>query len=178
MIYSYDREIYFMTWDAPADFVAVFDTTAASATPTAFINTSHISTSGFGKEANKYHKIEFDCAYYVPSGCTYVSSGIIYTDNTGNIDSVNANNTTISSTGAITVGVSKIIVAANKKYLLFTEDDNGNKYNNQIMVSITNMGFEKTRKARAYLVYKDSNNELHVVYSSGTAQVTTPAWNG
>ena len=130
--------------------------------------------TGFDSSDSNYHKITFDCAYYVPSDCTYVSSGIIYSNSEEIVKSVDADeNVTISSDGTISTTVNKIIITKNKSYNLLTEE-NGHNFNRQLMVSISGMKNNVIRSARAYLVYKDSEENLKVVFSDEAATVLTP----
>ena len=179
MIYSCDREFYFMAW-TDGTFTPVYEVEKVEKA-VAFIDAEkdddeickNVSMVGFESSDTNYHKITFDCAYYVPSDAEYVSSGIIYSNNESIVKSVNEDNTTISSDGKITTTVGKIIVTTNKSYLLLTNDGNQN-YNRQVMVSISGVKNNVIRSARAYLVYKDSQDDLKVVFSNDAATVLTP----
>ena len=45
--------------------------------------------------------------------------------------------------------------------------------NNQVLMSLTGMKNGVSRYARSFLIYKDANGEYQVVFSEGTAGITT-----
>ena len=152
MIYSFDADIRFSAW-TDADFTAhIADGTQTTAV--AFID-KVARTSGFEVDDVNYHKITFDCAFYVPSNASYVSSGIVYSNDTNAVK--NASVAVDENTGALTVTsntASKNVLYNTVKANLLLGGSGSNKYNRQVMVSLSNMKSGVSRAARAYMIYK------------------------
>ncbi len=162
MVYSYDRTIFFSTW-CDADFEAVFKNEEAELTPVAFIN-NEVQEFGFETTDTNYHKITFDCAFYIPDNAEFVSAGIIFTPSKSNI--ADLSDVKISERTLTNLPVKTDISTAREDQLL-------SKANDQILMSLTGMKNGVSRYARSFLIYKDANGEYQVVFSEGTAGITT-----
>ena len=84
MIYSYDRTIFFSSW-CDADFEAVYAKKEITVKPTAFIS-DNVHEFGFETADKNLHKITFHCAFYIPVGVEFISTGIIFSPSKENIE--------------------------------------------------------------------------------------------
>lgn len=161
-IYSYDSVIFFTAW-CDANFVAVYDDGEPAVTPAAFIN-DEVQTFGFETTNVLYHKITFDCAFYIPDTVDFVSCGIIFTPTQANIEDLSG--VTISG---LTLGnlPTKTAVATARRDQLYAEA------NNQVLMSLTGMKNGVSRYARAFFIYNEGGVDK-VVFSDRIAGVTTP----
>lgn len=161
MVYSYDSTIFFSTW-CDADFEAVFKNDETEFTPVAFIN-NEVQEFGFETTDTNYHKITFDCAFYIPDNAEFVSAGIIFTPSKSNITDLS--DVKISEGTLTNLPVKTAISTAREDQLL-------SKANNQILMSLTGMKNGVSRYARTFLIYK-TNGECYVVFSDSIAGITT-----
>ncbi|MBQ9374730.1 MAG: hypothetical protein IJU04_00110, partial [Ruminococcus sp.] len=168
-IYSYDREVIFSAW-CNADFVAVFDPDNGQQVPTpaAFIS-NNVQTFGFDTTDRRYHKISFDCAFYIPDKNKFLSCGIIYSPDANNLSDQAFKTSGLSVTDYGTFeNMPDITAVASAEY-----DQLFAKANHQVIISITGVANDKYRSARAYYIYND-NGTPSVVFSSTIATVHTP----
>ena len=162
MVYSYDSTIFFSAW-CDADFEAVYADEEVTVTPAAFISNT-VQEFGFETTDVNFHKITFNCAYYIPDSVEFVSAGIIFTPieaNIADLSGVTVSGTTLTNLPAMTA------LSTARKDQLYADA------NNQVLMSLTGMKNGVSRYARSFLIYKDANGEYQVVFSEGTAGITT-----
>ena len=162
MVYSYDRTIFFSAW-CDADFKAVYADEEVTVTPAAFISNT-VQEFGFETTDVNFHKITFNCAYYIPDSVEFVSAGIIFTPieaNIADLSGVTVSGTTLTNLPAMTA------LSTARKDQLYADA------NNQVLMSLTGMKNGVSRYARSFLIYRDANGEYQVVFSEGTAGITT-----
>ena len=162
MVYSYDSTIFFSAW-CDADFEAVYADKEVTVTPAAFVS-DKVQSYGFETTDVNFHKITFNCAYYIPDSVEFVSAGIIFTPIETNIADLSG--VTVSGT-TLTNLPEKTALSTARKGQLYAEA------NNQVLMSLTGMKNGVERYARAFLIYKEGG-KAKVVFSDGIAGITTP----
>lgn len=161
MVYSYDNTIFFSTW-CDADFEAVYSEEKATITPAAFIS-NDVQEFGFETSDTNYHKITFNCAFYIPNKVEFISAGLIFTPTQSSIEDLT--NVTVSETSLTNLPVKTAVSTARKDQLY-------ENANNQVLMSLTGMKNGVSRYARSFLIYKE-NGIYKVVFSEGLAGITT-----
>ena len=161
MVYSYDSTIFFSAW-CDADFVAVYDDKEVTVTPAAFIS-NKVQEFGFETTDVAFHKITFNCAFYIPENVEFVSAGIIFTPSKANIEDLSG--VTVSGTSLANMPAMTAVSTARRDQLYADA-------NNQVLMSLTGMKNGVSRYARSFLIYKE-NGKLKVAFSEGIAGITT-----
>ena len=161
MVYSYDNTIFFSTW-CDADFEAVYSEEKATITPAAFIS-NDVQEFGFETSDTNYHKITFNCAFYIPNNVEFISAGLIFTPTQSSIEDLT--NVTVSETSLTNLPVKTAVSTARKDQLY-------ENANNQVLMSLTGMKNGVSRYARSFLIYKE-NGIYKAVFSEGLAGITT-----
>ena len=161
MVYSYDNTIFFSTW-CDADFEAVYSEEEATITPAAFIS-NDVQEFGFETSDTNYHKITFNCAFYIPNNVEFISAGLIFTPTQSSIEDLT--NVTVSEISLTNLPVKTAVSTARKDQLY-------ENANNQVLMSLTGMKNGVSRYARSFLIYKE-NGIYKVVFSEGLAGITT-----
>ena len=161
MIYSYDSTIFFSAW-CDADFEAVYAEKEVTVTPAAFIS-DKVQEFGFETTDVAFHKITFNCAFYIPENVEFVSAGIIFTPSKANIEDLSG--VTVSGTSLANMPAMTAVSTARRDQLYA-------EANNQVLMSLTGMKNGVSRYARSFLIYKE-NGEYKVAFSEGIAGITT-----
>ena len=161
MVYSYDNTIFFSTW-CDADFEAVYSENDAMVKPAAFIS-NVVQEFGFETSDTNYHKITFNCAFYIPNNVEFISAGVIFTPIKASIEDLT--NVTVSETSLTNLPAKTAVSTARKDQLY-------ENANNQVLMSLTGMKNGVNRYARSFLIYKE-NGEYKVAFSEGIAGITT-----
>lgn len=161
MVYSYDNTIFFSTW-CDADFEAVYSENDSMIKPAAFIS-NVVQEFGFETSDTNYHKITFNCAFYIPNNVEFISAGVIFTPIKASIEDLT--NVTVSETSLTNLPAKTAVSTARKDQLY-------ENANNQVLMSLTGMKNGVNRYARSFLIYKE-NEEYKIVFSEGLSGITT-----
>ena len=161
MVYSYDSTIFFSAW-CDGDFEAVYAEEEVTVTPAAFIS-DNVQEFGFETTDVAFHKITFNCAFYIPENVEFVSAGIIFTPSKANIEDLSG--VTVSGTSLANMPAMTAVSTARRDQLYADA-------NNQVLMSLTGMKNGVSRYARSFLIYKE-DGEYKVVFSEGIAGITT-----